>query len=181
MISRKKRERNTQHSLTLSSCSVNITLQYSCLENPMDGGAWQAAVHGVAKSPKRLSDFTFTFQFHSLEKEMASHSSVLAWRIPGTVQPVDCPLWGSTESDTTEATQQQQQEILIGASACNIALHLPPLSVLSSSQIVKGLAAMATQKQIPGDTQIINSGLLVWGMFLEPFIPKETGVGFLAD
>ena len=59
-------------------------LQYSCLENPMDGGAWWAAVHGVAKSQTQLSDFTFTFHFHALEKEMATHSSVLAWRIPGT-------------------------------------------------------------------------------------------------
>ena len=59
-------------------------LQYSCLENPMDGGAWWAAVHGVAKSRTPLSDFTFTFHFHALEKEMATHSSVLAWRIPGT-------------------------------------------------------------------------------------------------
>ena len=58
-------------------------LQFSCLENPMDGGAWWAAVHGVAKSPTRLSDFTFTFYFHALEKEMATHSSILAWRIPG--------------------------------------------------------------------------------------------------
>ena len=63
-------------------------LQYSCLENPMDGGAWWAAVHGVAKSRARLSDFTFTFHFHALEKEMATHSSVLAWRIPGTGEPV---------------------------------------------------------------------------------------------
>ena len=55
-----------------------------CLENPMDGGAWWAAVHGVAKSQTRLSDFTFTFHFHALEKEMATHASVLAWRIPGT-------------------------------------------------------------------------------------------------
>ena len=62
-------------------------LQYSCLENPMDGGAWEAAVHGVAKSRTRLSDFTFTFHFHALEKEMATHSSVLAWRIPGTAEP----------------------------------------------------------------------------------------------
>ena len=62
-------------------------LQYSCLENPMDGGAWSAAVHGVTKSRTRLSDFTFTFHFHALEKEMATHSSVLAWRIPGTGEP----------------------------------------------------------------------------------------------
>ena len=62
-------------------------LQYSCLENPMDGGAWKAAVHGVAKSRTRLNDFTFTFHFHALEKEMATHSSVLAWRIPGMGEP----------------------------------------------------------------------------------------------
>src|SRR5574341_143378 len=59
-------------------------LQHSCLENPMDGGAWWAKVHGVARSRTQLSDFTFTFQFHALEKEMATHSTVLAWRIPGT-------------------------------------------------------------------------------------------------
>ena len=62
-------------------------LQYSCLGNPMDGGAWWAAVHGVVRSQTRLSDFTFTFHFHALEKEMATHSSVLAWRIPGTEDP----------------------------------------------------------------------------------------------
>ena len=62
-------------------------LQSSCLENPRDGGAWWAAVHGVEKSQTRLSDFTFTFHFHALEKEMATHSSVLAWRIPGTEEP----------------------------------------------------------------------------------------------
>ena len=62
-------------------------LQYSCLENPMGGGAWWAAIHGVAKSRTRLSDFTFTFHFHALKKEMATHSSVLAWRIPGTGEP----------------------------------------------------------------------------------------------
>ena len=62
-------------------------LQYSCLENPMDGGARQAAVHGVAESWTRLSDFTFAFHLHALEKEMATHSSVLAWRIPGAAEP----------------------------------------------------------------------------------------------
>ena len=69
--------------------------QYSCLENPMSGGAWKAAVHGVAKSPTRLSDFTFTSHFHALEKEMATHSSVLAWRIPGTGEPGGLPSMGS--------------------------------------------------------------------------------------
>jgi len=70
-------------------------LQYSCLGNPMDGGAWWAAVHGVAKSGTQLSDFTFTFHFHALEKEMATHSSVLAWRIPGTAEPGGLPSMGS--------------------------------------------------------------------------------------
>ena len=69
-------------------------LQYSCLENPMGGGAWWAAVHVVAKSQTRLSDFTFTFHVHVLEKEMATHSSVLAWRIPGTGEPGGLPSMG---------------------------------------------------------------------------------------
>ena len=70
-------------------------LQYSCLENPMGGGAWQAPIHGVVKSWARLSDFTFTFHFHALEKKMATHSSVLAWRIPGTAEPAGLPSMGS--------------------------------------------------------------------------------------
>ena len=69
-------------------------LQYSCLENPMDGGAWWAAVHGVAKSRTQLNDFTFTFHFHALEKEMATHSSVLACRIPGIGEPGGLPSMG---------------------------------------------------------------------------------------
>ena len=70
-------------------------LQYSCLENPMDGGAWWAAVHGVAENWTRLSDFTFSFHFHALEKEMATHSTVLAWRIPGMAEPGGLPSMGS--------------------------------------------------------------------------------------
>ena len=70
-------------------------LQYSCLENPMDGGTWWAAVHGVAEGRTRLSYFTFTFHFPALEKEMATHSSVLAWRIPGTEEPGGLPTLGS--------------------------------------------------------------------------------------
>ena len=70
-------------------------LQYSCLENPMDIGAWWAAVHGVAKSRTRLSDFTFTFHFHALEEGMATHSRVLAWRIPRMVEPDGLPSVGS--------------------------------------------------------------------------------------
>ena len=70
-------------------------LQYSCLANPMDGGAWWAAVHGVTRSRTQLSDFTFTFHFHALAKEMATPSSVLAWRIPGTGEPGGLPSMGS--------------------------------------------------------------------------------------
>ena len=74
-------------------------LQYSCLENPMDGGAWKAAVHGVAEARTRLSDFTFTFHLHALEKEMATHSSVLAWRIPGTREPSGLPsMWSQSQT-----------------------------------------------------------------------------------
>ena len=69
-------------------------LQYSCLENPMDEGAWEAAIHGVPEGQTRLSDFTFTFHFHALEKDMATHSSVLAWRLPGMGEPGGLPsMW----------------------------------------------------------------------------------------
>ena len=78
--------------LNVSNDLINGTpLQYSCLENPMDRGAWWAAVHGVARSWTRLSDFTLTFHFHALEEEMATHSSVLAWGIPGTGKPGGLP------------------------------------------------------------------------------------------
>ena len=75
-------------------------LQFSCLENPMDRGAWQAAVHGVAKSRTRLSNFTFTFHLHALEKVMATHSSVLAWRIPGMGEPGGFAVYGVAQSWT---------------------------------------------------------------------------------
>ena len=74
-------------SMMLTGEGNGTPLQYCCPENPMDGGVWQAAVHGVAKSRTQLSDFTFTFHFHALEKEMATLSTVLAWRIPGTGKP----------------------------------------------------------------------------------------------
>ena len=69
-------------------------LQYSCLENPMDGGAWKAAVHGVAEGRTQLSDLAFTFHFYALDKEMSTHSCVIAWRLPGTGEPGGCFLWG---------------------------------------------------------------------------------------
>ena len=95
-------------------------LQYSCLENLMDWGAWWAAVHGVAKSQRRLSDFTFTFHFHTLEKEMATHSSVLAWRIPGTGEPGGLRSMGSHRvghnwSDLAAAVAPQLLNLCSGA------------------------------------------------------------------
>ena len=107
---RKAMPKNAQSTAQLQSSHMlagegnGTPLQYSCLENPMDGGAWWAAVHGVAKSWAQLSTFTFTFHFHALEKEMATHSSVLAWRIPGMGGLVGCCLWGCAESDLTEVT-----------------------------------------------------------------------------
>ena len=87
-------------------------LQYSCLENPMDGGAWNAAVHGVTEGRTRLSDFTFTFHFHALEEKMATHSSFLAWRIPGMGEPCGLPSVGSHRvghdwSDLAAAAERQ--------------------------------------------------------------------------
>ena len=94
----------------LGNCTVShgdgndTPLQYSCLENPMDGGAWKAAVQGVAEGRTLLSDFTFTFHFHALDKEMATHSSILAGESQGRGSLVGCSLWGRTESDMTKVT-----------------------------------------------------------------------------
>ena len=88
-------------------------LQYSCLENPMDGGGWSAAVHGVARSPTRLSDFTFTFHFHALEKEMATHSSVLAWRIPRTAGAWWAAVYGVVQSHTRLMRLSSSSKLII--------------------------------------------------------------------
>ena len=98
---RKAMPKNAQTTAQLHSSHILVgegdgtPLQYSCLENPMDRWAWQAAVHWVMKSWTRLSDFPFTFHFHALKEEMATHSSVLAWRIPGTGEPGGLPSMGS--------------------------------------------------------------------------------------
>ena len=101
----------------------------------MDGGAWWAAVHGVAKSRTRLSDFTFTFHFHALEKEMATHSSVLAWRIPGMAEPGGLPSMGSHRvghdwSDLAAAAEAESQ---------NSVQESPHLSVCRGYQEAQGL------------------------------------------
>ena len=88
------RERGTGFSSWCNREGDGTPLQDSCLENPMGGGAWWAAVHGVEKSQTRLSDFPSTFHFHALEKEVATHSSVLAWRVPGMGEPGGLPSMG---------------------------------------------------------------------------------------
>ena len=107
-------------------------LQYSCLENPMDRGAWETAVHGVAKSQTWLSDFTFTFHFHALEKEMATHSSILAWRIPGTEEPGGLPSmelhrvghdWHNLAAAAAYINMGAYFRIKIELSTCNIWKH----------------------------------------------------------
>ena len=104
--------------------------QYSCLENPMDGGAWWAAIHGVAKSWARLSGFTFTFPFHALEKEMATHSSVLGWRIPGMGEPGGLPSLGSDRvghdwSDSATAAAPSKSSVINTIKDClNILLDI---------------------------------------------------------
>ena len=113
-------------------------LQYSCLENPMDGGGWWAAVHGVTKNRTRLNDFTFTFQFHALEKEMATRSSVFAWRIPGMGEPGGLPTMGSHRvrhdwSDLAAAAAGNQEE----HSNMNIQWELPVVISFNISEILK--------------------------------------------
>ena len=90
--------------IALNIIGNGTSLQYSCLENPMDGGAWWATVHGIMRNWTRLRDFPFTFHFHALEKEMAIHSRVLSWRILGMGKPGGLPSMGSHRVDTTEAT-----------------------------------------------------------------------------
>ena len=134
---------NWQSDFTLSAEGKGTPLQYSCLENPMAGGAWWAAVHGVTKSQARLSDFPFTFHFHALEKDMATHSSVLAWRIPGTGEPGGLPSMGSHRvghdwSDLAAAaagglTASAQQPILTSPIVTSLSLLLLPSKMLGHS------------------------------------------------
>ena len=107
-------------------------LQYSCLENPMDGGAWCIAVHGVAKSRTRLSDFTFTFHFHALEKEMATHSSILAWRIPWTGEP------GGLLSMGSHRVGHDWSDLVAAAAVPDTSLRLLPVSTTFNGKLSPG-------------------------------------------
>ena len=107
-------------------------LQYSYLENPTDGGAWWATVHGVAKSQTQLSDLTFTFHFYALEKEMATHSSVLAWRIPGTGGAWWAAVYGVAQS----RTQLKRLSSSSSSTLQNIVLLLPCYSKVISNWVL---------------------------------------------
>ena len=101
-------------------------LQYSCLENPMDGGAWQAEVHGVTKSRTRLSNFTFTFHFHALGRKWQPTPVFFPGESQGWQSLVGCRLWVCRESDTTKATQQQQQQCVYVNPSLPMYPLLPP-------------------------------------------------------
>ena len=113
-LTKQARRYNGEKTISLTSGANGTPLQYSCLENPMDGGAWSAAVHGVAEGQTRLSNFTFTFHFHALEKEMATHSSVLAWRIPGTGEP------GGLRSMGSHRVGHDRSDLAAAAAADNV-------------------------------------------------------------
>ena len=124
--------------------SNGTPLQYSCLENAMDRGAWWAAVHGVPKSRARLSDFPFPLHFHALEKEMATHSSVLAWRTPGTGEPGGLPSMGSHRIGPLTSWPLPWAGLLM------LAPGRPRMKRLSSS------SSMCVW--IPGDGVVLNHG-----------------------
>ena len=133
-------------------------LQYSCLENPMDGGAWWAAVHGAATSLTWLNDFTFTFHFHALEKEMATHSSVLAWRIPGIAEPRGLPSMGSQSQTRLKWLSSRLVITFLPGSKCLLIswLQSPSAVILEPPQIksitvstVSHLFAMKWWDQMP--------------------------------
>ena len=125
------------HWLIARSC-----LLCSCLENPMDAGAWWAAVHGVATSRTRLSDFTFTFHFHALKEEMATHSSVLAWRIPGTARP------GGLPSMRSHRVGHDWSDLAAAAAA---AFSLSPPETVPAWQCLQSMPAEKAEKTVSRD------------------------------
>ena len=133
------------HSLEAHLREGNGTpLQYSCLENPMEGGAWWAAVHGVEKSLTWLSDFPFTFRFHTLEKETATHSSVLAWRIPGMGEPGGLPSMGlhRVRHDWSDLAVAAAEAHLWAIAVASIRVH--------GGLLVSGLSCIVSLAFCPG-------------------------------
>ena len=109
----------------------------------MDGGAWWAAVHGVTKSQTQLSDFTFTFHFHALEKEMATHSSVLAWRILGMVEPGGLPSMGS------DRVRHDWSDLAAAAAACSLVIfYSKPNSIKTSPSSDSSFSYFSSNKSL---------------------------------
>ena len=127
-------------------------LQCSCLKNPRVGGAWWATVHGVAKSWTRLSNFTFTFHFHALEKEMATHSSILAWRLPGTEEPVGLPSMGSHR---------------VGHDWCNLAVAVEFTNIQSEPQALEVRVEVVCRWQAVTRSHEGVPGVLGPGLFID--------------
>ena len=136
-------------------------LRYSCLENPMDGGAWWAAVHGVTKSQTRLSDFAFTFHFHALEEEMATHSSILAWRIPGTEEPSGLPSMGSHR-----VGHDWSDLAAVAAAAMRKMNILHKYSILNTSNYTQRLFVIYNYKYIHIHTDAHMYAYVCWILFL---------------
>ena len=151
--------------ISLSLVLAAVTpLQYSCLENPMDGGAWKAAVHGVAEGRTRLSDFTFTFHFHALEKEMATHSSVLAWRIPGMGKPGGLPSMGS------HRVEHDWSDLAIAAIAISCCNRLPQTQWSSQQNfILSHFRNLEVQSQ---GVSKLGSLWELWGSIASCFSPS---------
>ena len=147
-------------------------LQYSCLENPMDGGAWKAAVHGVTEGRTRLSDFPFTFHLHALEKEMATHSSVLAWRIPGTGKPGGLPSMGSHRvghdwSDLAAAAVAAAQSRCLWAFPSNNCFSLGLSWIASKSQALRPELILPAKSRVnTHKTELVLRGQLGY-IFIE--------------
>ena len=123
-------------------------LQYSCLESPMDGGGWWAAVHGVSNRQTWLSDFTFTFHFHALEKEMVTHSSVLAWRIPGTGGP------GGLPSMWSHRVGHDWSDLAAAAAVCNWHITLYKISYVCLFPCFLNLAQIALCNAHAGPVEV---------------------------
>ena len=137
-------------------------LQYCCLKNPMDRGAWWAAVHGVPKSLTWLNDFTFTFHFHALEKEMATHSSVLAWRIPGTAEPGGLQSMGShtVGHDWNHLAAAAKSLLMVTAAtnlkdACSLEVKL-----CTPRQCIKKQRNYSTEKTLYSQSYVFSSSYI---------------------
>ena len=127
-------------------------LQYSCLENPMGGGTWKAAVHGIAEGQTRLNDFTFTFHFHALEEEMATHSNVLAWRISRTGEPGGLPSMGShrvghnwSDLAAAAAANENRRETLLAVQWLRIRLPMQGTQVPSLVRELRSICCRTTK------------------------------------